>query len=113
SFSFVLLGQPSPDPQNPPHAALNAASDGYFRALQIPLVRGRSFNGKDTSTTPRVAVNTLSRSRPIRRSICATGRFRPTLSGRNFCFEQSWFSRSGPTAILRLWHEVFSPKFIR
>jgi predicted permease len=56
SFSFVLLGQPSPDPQNPPHAALNAASDGYFRALQIPLVRGRSFNGKDTSTTPRVAV---------------------------------------------------------
>jgi predicted permease len=56
SFSFVLLGQPSPDPQNPPHAALNAASDGYFRALQIPLVRGRFFNGKDTSTTPRVAV---------------------------------------------------------
>jgi predicted permease len=56
SASFILVGQPSVEPQNRPHAALNAASDGYFRALQIPLVRGRFFNGKDTSTTPRVAV---------------------------------------------------------
>src|SRR6185503_11750309 len=47
SASFVLLGQPSPDPQNPPHAALNAASDCYFRALQIPLLRGRFFSSKD------------------------------------------------------------------
>ena len=56
SASFVLLGQPSPDPQNPPHAALNAASDCYFRALQIPLLHGRFFSSKDTSTTPRVAL---------------------------------------------------------
>src|SRR6266481_2383053 len=32
------------------------ASPGYFETLQIPLIAGRDFNDRDTSTSPRVAI---------------------------------------------------------
>jgi len=54
--------------QNPSHAgyALYAvASEGYFRTLGIPLVRGRIFGGQDGLHAPHVAVisQTLARER--------------------------------------------------
>lgn len=39
------------------------ASDGYFRVLGIPLIRGRLFDGRDDATAPHVAVITESLAR--------------------------------------------------
>ncbi|HVT46441.1 MAG TPA: ADOP family duplicated permease [Vicinamibacterales bacterium] len=54
------------DPNRPGgYAGYRAASDGYFRAMGIPLVRGRFFDERDTLTTPHVALvsESLARSR--------------------------------------------------
>jgi len=55
------------------------ASPGYFEALRMPLVAGRSFDGRDTKTGPAVAIvnQTLAR------------RFFPNLNplGRTFRFD--------------------------
>ena len=52
------------------------ATDGYFRALEIPLIRGRMFDERDGANTPHVAVisESLARDRwpdqdPIGRTI--------------------------------------------
>src|SRR5262249_604881 len=36
---------------------------GYFRALKIPLIEGRDFNGRDTAETPPVALISLNLAR--------------------------------------------------
>jgi putative ABC transport system permease protein len=54
--SFLIKGRANPDPKNGPRASLNAASDDYFRALQIPLLKGRFFARTDTLGKPRVAI---------------------------------------------------------
>jgi putative ABC transport system permease protein len=40
-----------------------AASDGYFRALGIPLIRGRMFDERDTESAPHVALISESLAR--------------------------------------------------
>ncbi|HWF48032.1 MAG TPA: ADOP family duplicated permease, partial [Bryobacteraceae bacterium] len=55
-FTFSIKGRPNPDPNNGPRASLNAASDDFFRALQIPLLYGRFFLRTDTIGQPRVAI---------------------------------------------------------
>jgi hypothetical protein len=37
-------------------AALITASDGYFEAMHIPLVRGRYFDSRDAATAPPVVI---------------------------------------------------------
>lgn len=54
--TFSINGRPNPDPNAGPRASLNAASDDFFRALQIPLLRGRFFLRTDTLGQPRVAI---------------------------------------------------------
>jgi putative ABC transport system permease protein len=56
SCDFFIKERPRPTPQWQPHASLNAASDDYFRALQIPLLKGRFFAKTDTLNQPRVAI---------------------------------------------------------
>lgn len=40
----------------PEQADLNTVTDDYFRALQIPLLKGRTFDARDTATAPVVVV---------------------------------------------------------
>lgn len=53
------------DPSRVGHAQYRIASEGYFRAAAIPLVRGRLFDARDTLSAPHVAVisETLARTR--------------------------------------------------
>lgn len=34
----------------------NAVDEAYFRAMGVPMLRGRTFAGQDTATSPRVAI---------------------------------------------------------
>lgn len=52
---FEIEGRPS-DPEQPPLAAYQPASPGYFRTLRIPLLRGRDFEASDREDAPPVAV---------------------------------------------------------
>jgi ABC-type antimicrobial peptide transport system permease subunit len=53
------------DPTHTGHADFVTASEGYFRALGIPLVRGRLFEAGDTADMPHVALvsESLARSK--------------------------------------------------
>lgn len=51
------------DPQSTGQANFRVASEGYFHALGIPLLRGRLFGPGDTVDTPHVAVVSLSFAR--------------------------------------------------
>jgi predicted permease len=44
------------DPSRTGHAQYRIASSGYFRALHIPLIRGRLFDDRDGPDAPHVAV---------------------------------------------------------
>lgn len=50
---FTIEGK-TPPPNEEFHARYHTASPDYFRAIGIPLVRGRFFNDRDTKDTPRV-----------------------------------------------------------
>jgi predicted permease len=56
STPFSVVGEaPLPDPQRP-WADYFAVGSGYFRTMQIPLMRGRGFLGSDNVKAPLVAV---------------------------------------------------------
>jgi putative ABC transport system permease protein len=55
SFNFAIGGQPS-DPNHPLVADLEAASPGFFRTLNIRLIRGRFLDESDTVSSPRTIV---------------------------------------------------------
>jgi putative ABC transport system permease protein len=53
---FKPVGSPETDIQRLPKAAINGADEDYFRALKIPLLRGRLFNEHDDLKAPGVVV---------------------------------------------------------
>jgi predicted permease len=56
SATFLIKGHSDPSPGTQPHALLNAASEDFFGALQIPLLKGRFFTRTDTLESARVAI---------------------------------------------------------
>ena len=58
--SFSRLAR---DPSRTGNAEFRVASGGYFRAMDIPLVKGRLFDERDTRQSPHVAVISESLAR--------------------------------------------------
>jgi putative ABC transport system permease protein len=62
-LSFVQIGKPPVPAGNQPSAAYYAATPGYFRALRIPISRGRDFTERDNAAAPPVAIISESMAR--------------------------------------------------
>jgi predicted permease len=56
--SILIQGRPVPRNLDSPFVQFNGVSPGYFHTLEIPLLRGRDFNFRDTAdSVPVVIVN--------------------------------------------------------
>ena len=55
-FPFWIEGQPIPAPGEEPDAAYRLVFPGYFKAMAMPILRGRPIEDRDTSTAPHVVV---------------------------------------------------------
>jgi putative ABC transport system permease protein len=53
---FYREGSPPVSPSNMPSADLEVITGDYFRTFKVPLLRGRTFNERDTKDSPRVIV---------------------------------------------------------
>jgi putative ABC transport system permease protein len=53
---FMLEGRSVPATQRVPEADYSVVTPSYFKAMEIPLLRGRAFADSDGKNTPRVAV---------------------------------------------------------
>jgi putative ABC transport system permease protein len=53
---FWREGSPQPPPSQMLNADLEVVRGDYFATLKVPLLRGRTFNDRDTKDTPRVIV---------------------------------------------------------
>lgn len=79
---FEIEGEPPAVPGNQPTAERRWVTPGYFRAMGIPIQRGRVFQPTDNAAQPRVAVinETLARSLgpadPLGKRIKAGGAWR-------------------------------------
>jgi putative ABC transport system permease protein len=92
----IAEGQPMPSPDRPGTQALfQTTSPEYFKAMGIPLVKGRTFNARDTADTTLVAVVDDSLAR----------KFFPDADpiGKRIAFEFTGHGGAGSTAI---WREI-------
>jgi putative ABC transport system permease protein len=55
-LGFGIAGRPAVDPAEEPSTNYYAITPDYFRAMGIPLVRGRFFSALDVADKPRVAI---------------------------------------------------------
>src|SRR5438477_510647 len=53
---FYREGVPAPSPSNMPSADLEVITGNYFATFKAPLLRGRTFNERDTKDSPRVII---------------------------------------------------------
>ena len=54
--SFSILGRLAPSADNRPEGFINEVSPSYFRAMKIPLKKGRYFDERDTQSAPWAVV---------------------------------------------------------
>lgn len=55
-YPFWIEGQPVPPPGEEPDAAYRVVLPGYFKAMAMPILRGRPIEDSDSATAPRVVV---------------------------------------------------------
>ena len=53
---FYREGSPPSSPSNMPSADLEVITGDYFQTFKAPLLRGRTFNERDTKDSPRVII---------------------------------------------------------
>src|SRR5947207_8863912 len=53
---FYREGAPPSSPSNMPSADLEVITADYFKAFNVPLLRGRTFNERDTKDSPRIII---------------------------------------------------------
>ena len=63
SSSFLVEGQPEPQPGQYPEMFFEPASDRYFDTLGVRLLRGRTFNSADLADRPKVLIVNNSTAR--------------------------------------------------
>jgi putative ABC transport system permease protein len=56
SARFTARELPPPPPGQEPGAQYATITPDYFRAIEVPLLRGRVFNNQDTATSPPVII---------------------------------------------------------
>ena len=54
--TFAIEGHAYQKPNEYPNVTMRAVTPGYFRAMSIPILRGRGFTSNDTELTPDVVV---------------------------------------------------------
>ena len=54
--TFTIEGLADPGPQQGHPTNFNIVNGDFFRAMDIPVVRGRAFDGQDTAGSPPVAI---------------------------------------------------------
>jgi putative ABC transport system permease protein len=55
-FNFNIEGRPEPAPGQSPHADIRNVNHGYFRAMRIPLLKGRYFTEADVRDNAKVVL---------------------------------------------------------
>jgi putative ABC transport system permease protein len=53
---FTILGQPAPLPGQTPITDVSVCDDGYFSALKIPVLRGRTFTAREMREKSNVVI---------------------------------------------------------
>src|SRR4051794_3073163 len=54
--SFLPEGMPEPEPGKMPSTQVTVATDDYFQTIKTPILRGRSFDTRDTKEAPPVII---------------------------------------------------------
>jgi putative ABC transport system permease protein len=62
-YGVHVEGKSLPNPEEDPSADRYSITPGYLRAMRIPLLRGRQFDGRDAADSPPVALVNESMAR--------------------------------------------------
>jgi putative ABC transport system permease protein len=54
--TLFIMGRPIPAPDDAPYVLRHYIGPNHFRALGVPLIRGRTFSSNDRAGSPRVAI---------------------------------------------------------